>query len=308
MTGRPLSNIANTIAAHGNNCDLCDKTGTVSSRNVGSPVLDIDYQGRDSYLRASGYAENIYSYYKTIEDVFCTQPYMDSQSDIDEMLRAILIDWVVQVHLKFRLEQETLFLAVQIIDRYLAIEQITKKNLKLVGVTAMLIASKYVEIVAPEVRGFVYISDNDYSSREILDMEKTVLWKLDFELASPTSHHFLAHYLKACAAVDKHATEKRFDMFCMYGVEVSLSEYSMMGCPFSKISAASVLLARQTLGTGPWTITLEKYTGYKVSELQELADNIRDLMIEAACPTTTLKAVHTKYRSARFSCVAQLVA
>lgn len=83
-------------------------------------------------------------------------------------MRAILVDWIIEVHLKFKLLPETLFITVSLIDRYLELEQIKRTNLQLVGVTAMLIASKYEEIYAPEVRDFVYITDNAYTKEEIL--------------------------------------------------------------------------------------------------------------------------------------------
>ncbi len=66
-------------------------------------------------------------------------------------MRAILIDWLVEVHLKFKLVPETLYLTVSLIDRYLEKVEVHWEKLQLVGVTAMLIASKYEEIYAPEV-------------------------------------------------------------------------------------------------------------------------------------------------------------
>ncbi len=92
---------------------------------------------------------------------------MTRQLDINEKMRAILVDWIIEVHLKFKLLPETLFLTISLIDRYLERVQIKRNNLQLVGVTAMLIASKYEEIYAPEVRDFVYITDNAYTKEEI---------------------------------------------------------------------------------------------------------------------------------------------
>ena len=66
-------------------------------------------------------------------------------------MRAILIDWLVEVHLKFKLVPETLYLTVNLIDRYLEKVEVMREKLQLIGVTAMLIASKYEEIYAPEV-------------------------------------------------------------------------------------------------------------------------------------------------------------
>lgn len=72
--------------------------------------------------------------------------YMFSQKDINEKMRAILVDWIIEVHLKFKLLPETLFITINLIDRYLSLVSIKRNNLQLVGVTAMFIASKYEQI------------------------------------------------------------------------------------------------------------------------------------------------------------------
>lgn len=77
--------------------------------------------------------------------------YMQSQSEINERMRAILVDWLIEVHNKFELMPETLYLTFYIIDQYLSREIVKRKELQLVGITAMLIACKYEEIWAPEV-------------------------------------------------------------------------------------------------------------------------------------------------------------
>ena len=96
----------------------------------------------------------------------------EMQTDIHEKMRAILVDWLVDVHYKFKLVPETLYLTINLIDRYLQKEPVTRQQLQLVGVTAMLIASKYEEIYAPIVKDFVYITDNAYTKEEILSMER----------------------------------------------------------------------------------------------------------------------------------------
>ena len=111
-----------------------------------------EYAGKISAMLLESEKENLPS-----------ERYMTQQQDINEKMRAILVDWIIEVHLKFKLLPETLFLTVGLIDRFLEREQIKRSNLQLVGVTAMLIASKYEEIYAPEVRDFVYITDNAYT-------------------------------------------------------------------------------------------------------------------------------------------------
>ncbi len=90
--------------------------------------------------------------------------YMSHQEDINEKMRAILVDWIIEVHLKFKLLPETLFITINLIDRYLSKTSICRNNLQLVGVTCMFIASKYEDIYPPPVIDFVYITDNAYST------------------------------------------------------------------------------------------------------------------------------------------------
>lgn len=83
-------------------------------------------------------------------------------------MRSILVDWLIDVHLKFKLQSETLYLTINLIDRYLAKNTILRNKLQLVGVSCLFIASKYEEIYAPELKDFVYVCDNAYTKEEIL--------------------------------------------------------------------------------------------------------------------------------------------
>jgi cyclin B len=80
-------------------------------------------------------------------------------------MRAVLIDWLVDVHYKFKLLPETIFLTVNLIDRFLEKVSISRKKLQLVGVACMFIASKYEEIYAPELKDFAYVTDSAYSTK-----------------------------------------------------------------------------------------------------------------------------------------------
>lgn len=131
------------------------------------------------------------------------------QNDINEKMRSILIDWLVEVHVKFKLLPETLFLTVNLIDRYLELKKVMRQKLQLIGVTSMLIASKYEEIYAPEVKDFVYITDKAYTAYEILDMERTMLITLNFNTTTTSSLRFLERYAKILK-LDDNLNRKTF--------------------------------------------------------------------------------------------------
>jgi hypothetical protein len=123
-----------------------------------------------------------------------TYGYMKSQSDVNEKMRAILIDWLIEVHFKFKLLPETLFITINLIDRYLERKEMKRQRLQLLGVTAMWVACKYEEIYAPEIKDFVYITDNAYEQSDILKLEYELLRTLEFNVTTPSTYRFLEMY------------------------------------------------------------------------------------------------------------------
>lgn len=141
------------------------------------------------------YHEDIHTYLREME-VKCKPKvsYMKRQPDITNSMRAILVDWLVEVGEEYKLQNETLHLAVNYIDRFLSSMSVLRGKLQLVGTAAMLLASKFEEIYPPEVAEFVYITDDTYSKKQVLRMEHLVLKVLAFDLAAPTVNQFLTQY------------------------------------------------------------------------------------------------------------------
>ena len=112
--------------------------------------------------------------------------YMDSvQGDISFPMRSILLDWLVEVAAEYHLHSQTIFLCVSYVDRFLSHTPIDRRRLQLVGITCMLIASKYWELYPPTIDDFVYISDHTYAKEQVLGMERAVLTCLKFQLTTP---------------------------------------------------------------------------------------------------------------------------
>jgi len=214
---------------------------------------------------------------------------MKSQTDINEKMRAILIDWLVEVHLKFKLMPETMYLTVNIIDRYLEKKQVIRQKLQLVGVTAMLLASKYEEIYAPEVRDFVYITDKAYTKEQILQMEASMLNTLEFRITVPTAYVFLNRFLKVANA----HMDVKLGYFATYIAERMLQEFRMLNYTPSRVAAAAVNIALRTLrGPTAWDRKLEHYSGFSQESLRPCIKDVEETM---AAQASSLKAVSKKY-------------
>ena len=119
--------------------------------------------------------------------------YMDEQNEINERMRGILIDWIIEVHYKFGFTDETLYMTVSIIDRYLSSNQITKKNLQLLGITSLLISCKHEEIDLPKIKDFTYITNNAYDKNDVIEMENEILKFLKFNLLYPSPIKFFEY-------------------------------------------------------------------------------------------------------------------
>ncbi|KAF2291807.1 hypothetical protein GH714_035687 [Hevea brasiliensis] len=215
-------------------------------------LVNIDAADVENELAVVEYVDDIYKFYKLTEADGRVQDYMHLQPDINVKMRSILVDWLIEVHRKFELMPETLYLTLNIIDRFLAVKVVPRRELQLVGISSMLIACKYEEIWAPEVSDFICISDNAYIREQVLTMEKAILGKLEWYLTVPTPYVFLVRYIKASVPSDKEMENMVFFL-----VELGLMQYPVviMYCP-SLIAASAVYAARCTLDKSPFGLKL----------------------------------------------------
>lgn len=282
---RPLVN-STTIQADPNSYQV---TGTVD---------DIDERDRDDPLCVTEYVEDMYTHFRAKEQETSVQPtYMDNQPHINERMRSILVDWLVEVHLKFKLVPETLYLTVNLIDRFLARAEVSRPKLQLVGVTSLLLSSKYEEIYPPELRDLVYICDRAYTREDIIDMEEKILKTLEYQITFPSAHAFLVRVLKA-----GHADKKIVQLSC-YILDGTLQSYNLLHYSPSRLAAAAVYLARRTVGRNGWSPTLLKYAFYCEEEIIPVA---KAILSEKNSANPELKAVNKKYTSHRYGGVASV--
>ncbi|KAH9790325.1 cyclin-B1-1 [Citrus sinensis] len=263
-------------------------------------ISDIDVTDIDNELAVVEYVDDIYKFYKLTEDEGRVHDYMDAQPEINAKMRSILVDWLTEVHRKFELMPETLYLTVHIVDRFLSKETIQRKELQLVGISAMLIACKYEEIWAPEVNDFVRISDSAYLREQVLAAEKAILRKLEWHLTVPTPYVFLVRYIKASV------TDKEMENMVFFLAELGQMQYPtiVLYCP-SMIAASAVYAARCTLNKNPfWTETLKHHTGYSEDQLRNCAKLL--VKFHSAAAESKLKAVYKKFSSLDCGAVALL--
>jgi hypothetical protein len=260
---------------------------------------DIDYADKDDPQCVTEYVNQIYEYLREKEMRDAVLPsFITNQIDVNEKMRGILIDWLAEVHLKFNLLPETFFLACNILDHYLSVAQVARSQLQLVGVTSMLIASKYEEIYPPEVNDYVFVTDNTYTRDEILEKEGEILNTLNFNLTYPSMLHFLRRFSKA--GQSDYVTHT----LCKYLIELSTLDVKMYKYLPSQIAAAAVYLSRKMAGLPCWSPTLQKYSTYTEEGIKGCAVALNDLLKKMQ--SSTLQSIIRKYSHKKFGCVAQV--
>jgi len=284
------------------------RLGAVEQSPVKIPdgVLDIDnLEDKENPQLCAEYAPVMYAYLRKVEEGLVIKKDFLMGSHINGKMRAVLVDWLIEVHSQFKLLQETLYITIYIIDRYLQQEgvHVKRNKLQLVGVTAMFLASKVEEMYAPEINDFVYITDNAYTAGEIRQMELKLLAALKFNFSRPLPLHFLRRNSKA-GDVDvlQHTVAK-------YLVELTLLEYDMAHYPPSAVAAAALFLSLRLLEpdstlSSVWTVTLQHYSTYTGRDLLPIVTKLAQALVRAK--ENKLQAVRVKYQSKKLMKVSDM--
>ncbi|KAG8937058.1 G2/mitotic-specific cyclin [Tulasnella sp. 419] len=252
---------------------------------------DLDKEDEDDPSMVSEYVQEIFKYLLKLEQESMPSPtYMDTQEELSWKMRGILTDWLIQIHARFRLLPETLFLTINIIDRFLSQRVVSVYKLQLMGVTALFIAAKYEEIMAPSVQNFLHSADGTYGEKDILDAEKYILRTIDWNLSYPNPIHFLRRASKA----DGYDLAAR--TVAKYFIEITLLDHRFLEAPPSLAAAAGLWLARLVVDKDDWTPNLIHYSGYTEAEIIPVAR----LMLNYILKPTRHHNFFKKYAAKKF--------
>ena len=255
------------------------------------PKKNINVQNADEY-----FDDICDELFKNEEKYLVDPKYMSNQSDINHRMRAILIDWLIDVHLKYKLVPQTMYIAVNLIDRYLEKNDTNRAKLQLVGVTAMFIACKYEEIYPPDLKDFVYITDGAYVKSDVLNMEYKMLKYLEFNITFPTQWSIFEIYKKKLDLNDKTFKLAWFLM------ELCLINYKILKFKMSTIAASAILIAIKTLGL--YRNDFGKIIGIEENSLEECCKEMYNFYIYNS--THNLQAIRKKFALPKYDEVSKI--
>ncbi|TMW58361.1 hypothetical protein Poli38472_009920 [Pythium oligandrum] len=228
-------------------------------------ICDVDALLQGSAVNCPKIARDVARYHSHHEEKYMPKPtYIgDIQQDINEKMRTILVDWLIEVGEEYELDSLTFHKAVNLVDRCLAKFKINRKQFQLLGCACMMIAAKYEEVYGPNVDEFVYISDQTYTSEEMLEMESKVLQTLEYRIGATTCHGFISRFVSAGCETDKQK------ILVKYLCDFTLLYYHMLKYRPSQMVAAAIYLARlMTDEKQAWTPTLHHVTGYSAWDIK----------------------------------------
>ncbi|KAA3679872.1 G2/mitotic-specific cyclin-B2 [Paragonimus westermani] len=193
------------------------------STALGKKFLECENEDFGDTATVYPYAESIFNYLQNREltiQPMCSD-FIGPTGEVNPRMRYILVNWLVQIHHSYKLQPETLYLCIALLDRYLMkhSKELTKDRFQLVGIATLFIAAKFEEMYPPDISDFTAVTHNAFNKSDIRNCEQTILQSVDFYLSIPIP---LVYLRRLSRAVDAIFEKYRLDDF--YGRVAALPQ------------------------------------------------------------------------------------
>ncbi len=224
--------------------------------------------------------------------------YFVFQHEINSKMRSILIDWLLDVHHKFNFKQETLYMTIYIIDTFLSKKLIQRKRFQLLGITSLIISTKFHEIFIRRMSDYALITDNAYTIDDIKKMEEEITKTLNFNFLFPSSLSFFEIISKKIG-ISEDINKCKFGEFL---IDSFLIDFKSLYYSYSTIACASSYIVMKFYKMNNYHI-LYNFRNFSVKNnqydndfsavIKECAKNICDVISEMI--NSNLQSVFQKY-------------
>ena len=229
----------------------------IEELNIGKEFLTEILLGlkKDEKINIPSYSNNIFKY--------------QDSSEINEKHRAVVIEWLSYIIHYFSQSNETLFMSVNIMDRYISKKKITLNNYQLVAISSYLIASKYEDTNTPSINDLIYISKDIYTHNDIINMEIDILSTLNFDIFSVSSYQFYSFFYLVSNLNNKI-------LFCLGHLilELCLLNIDIMSYDSSLLAIGSLIVAKKSLEIQGGLPNIKLFYNYNESDMIEIQKKI----------------------------------
>lgn len=279
------------------------KISFLSNSNI-SNIFDCNFENKEEYIKYNGeYINELYSNLLEEEKYLISKPkygYMTFQTDINEKMRAILVDWIVEIHDKFHLKSQTLYHTIWLIDTYLSIKYIKRSDFQLLGLGCLYISCKFYEIYYPQLKECVEATDGAYSKEDLLNIEKDILKTINYNLLSPSQDDFYNILSKYFGF-----NEKQY-FLGKYFMENSLIDYNMIKYSPSVIAVSCIYIVMKFFKISNYKKLYSTSIIYEKCPQKIIKDTARELcFLVKNLNCSEFKAIKEKYSSEDYFKVAE---
>ncbi|XP_050307214.1 G2/mitotic-specific cyclin-B2-like [Anthonomus grandis grandis] len=247
---------------------------------------------------SNDYTHDIMKYMQQLELDFPIKKRFLTGTKVTASMRAKLVNWLVDVHKSFGMDHDTLFLAISVADRYLQVNRtVDRTQYQLVGTAALMLAGKFIDVYPPSLEDYLYVCNDAFNKKQLLQMEVSLIKSLDFRLGFSIPIFFLRRYCKlAEVTLEEYQLSK-------YILELALLEYSVAHVRPSIQAAAAVCLAQaifndsMTPGLTYWTPVFERVTSYTYADFKHVLHEFACIVNRAK--TAKDNVVREKYASSK---------
>ena len=274
------------------------------SNSYNNNIFTFKFNNKEEYIKYNGdYINESYSNLLQEEKTLKVKPifgYISSQTDINIKMRAILVDWLIEMHDKFNFKSQTLFQTIWLIDTYLSIKFIKRSDFQLLGLGCMYISCKFHEIFYPILKDCVEITDGAYTKEDLLRIEKDILKTINYNVLPPSKDDFYNIIAKAFEFGEKQYYLGKFFM------ENSLIDYNMIKYPSSVIAVACSYIVMKFFKIENYKKLYSTRIIYDKCPQKIIKDAARELcFLVKNLNNSEFKAIKKKYSSEKFYNVAQ---
>lgn len=222
---------------------------------------------------------------------------------INQKMYTILLNWLYQVHIKFKMSPETLYLTHQVISRYLTTEHdIKRQKLQLVGIASFYMCSKYEDVTPPDIKNMVYICDNACNKQEIIDMEWKIMSKFNFNLLLIPNIYTFVSLFNFFGQFDKQCVT-----CIMYLCNTSVLHTSFLQYKLSEIVASTIAISRIYINCDDNDIFPNEFvfcSCYILDDLKKCIKTFYDFFSDTKNLNSNINQVYIKYSNIKFDQIA----
>ncbi|XP_026303325.1 cyclin-F [Piliocolobus tephrosceles] len=226
------------------------------------------------------------------------------QKGLNDTMRYILIDWLVEVATMKDFTSLCLHLTVECVDRYLRRRLVPRYRLQLLGIACMVICTRFISKEILTIREAVWLTDNTYKYEDLVRMMGEIVSALEGKIRVPT----VVDYKEVLLALVP--VELRTQHLCSFLCELSLLHTSLSTYAPARLAAAALLLARLThRQTQPWTTQLWDLTGFSYEDLVPCVLSLHKKCFHDDAPKdyrqVSLTAVKQRFEDKRYGEISQ---